>query len=97
MMKRIALLILYLSIGLAATSYAEKLPYVSYYRAADGLPSRSVNCISRDEAGFIWIGSENGLDRFAGHQICIFVGIFTSAREVRGMSKNLLFLQFEYI
>lgn len=73
MMKRIALLILYLSIGLAATSYAEKLPYVSYYRAADGL------------------------DRFAGHQICIFVDIFTSAREVRGMSKNLLFLQFEYI
>lgn len=97
MMKRIALLILYLSIGLAATSYAEKLPYVSYYRAADGLSSRSVNCISQDEAGFIWIGSENGLDRFAGHQICIFVGIFTSSREVRGMSKNLLFLQFEYI
>lgn len=97
MMKRIALLILYLSIGLAATSYAEKLPYVSYYRAADGLSSRSVNCISQDEAGFIWIGSENGLDRFDGHQICIFVGIFTSSREVRGMSKNLLFLQFEYI
>ena len=62
-MKRIALLILYLSIGLAATSYAEKLPHVSYYRAADGLSSRSVNCISQDEAGFIWIGSENGLDR----------------------------------
>ena len=97
MMKRIALLILYLSIGLAATSYAEKLPYVSYYRAADGLSSQSVNCISQDEAGCSWIGSENGLDRFAGHQICIFVGIFTSAREVRGMSKNLLFLQFEYI
>lgn len=97
MMKRIALLILYLSIGLTATSYAGKLPPVSYYRAADGLSSRSVNCISQDEAGFIWIGSENGLDRFAGHQICIFVGIFTSAREVRGMSKNLLFLQFEYI
>lgn len=67
MMKRIALLILYLSIGLAATSYAEKLPHVSYYRAADGLSSRSVNCISQDEAGFIWIGSENGLDRFDGH------------------------------
>ena len=73
MMKRIALLILYLSIGLTATSYAGKLPPVSYYRAADGL------------------------DRFNGHQICIFVGIFTSAREFRGMSKNLLFLQFEYI
>lgn len=70
MMKRIALLILYLSIGLAATSYAEKLPYVSYYRAADGLSSQSVNCISQDEAGFIWIGSENGLDRFDGHQTC---------------------------
>lgn len=67
MMKRIALLILYLSIGLTATSYAEKLPHVSYYRAADGLSSRSVNCISQDEAGFIWIGSENGLDRFDGH------------------------------
>lgn len=66
-MKRIALLILYLSIGLTATSYAGKLPYVSYYRAADGLSSRSVNCISQDEAGFIWIGSENGLDRFDGH------------------------------
>lgn len=67
MMKRIALLILYLSIGLTATSYAGKLPHVSYYRAADGLSSRSVNCISQDEAGFIWIGSENGLDRFDGH------------------------------
>ena len=41
MMKRIALLILYLSIGLTATSYAEKLPHVSYYRAADGLEYRA--------------------------------------------------------
>jgi len=34
----------------------------------DGLASNFVNCIFRDKKGFLWIGSENGLQRYDGNK-----------------------------
>ncbi|HAZ01183.1 MAG TPA: hypothetical protein DCY97_03270 [Marinilabiliales bacterium] len=34
----------------------------------DGLSNSNVNCIIQDSNGFIWIGTENGLNRFDGYK-----------------------------
>jgi len=34
-----------------------------------GLSHNSVNCIVKDKEGFIWIGTENGLNRFDGYYV----------------------------
>src|SRR5689334_22230290 len=34
----------------------------------DGLSSNFVNCIWQDKKGFIWVGTENGLQRYDGNK-----------------------------
>ncbi len=36
--------------------------------ADDGLSDNAVNCVLQDRAGFLWIGTEKGLDRFDGQR-----------------------------
>jgi signal transduction histidine kinase/ligand-binding sensor domain-containing protein len=35
----------------------------------DGLSDNAVNCVYRDRVGFLWIGTERGLDRFDGQRV----------------------------
>lgn len=37
----------------------------------DGLPSQDVRCILRDDAGYVWIGTNNGVARFDGAHIYV--------------------------
>lgn len=39
---------------------------------ANGLSDNRVTCFYEDKAGFIWIGTKNGLNRYDGHNIDIF-------------------------
>ena len=41
--------------------------YLPVSRIRDGLPSGNVRAIAQDATGFIWIGSEEGLARYDGH------------------------------
>ncbi|HEV8630839.1 MAG TPA: two-component regulator propeller domain-containing protein [Thermoanaerobaculia bacterium] len=50
---------------LASTAAAERLP-IRVFTAADGLPSDSVLAVLQDRAGFLWVGTSNGLGRFDG-------------------------------
>lgn len=38
----------------------------------DGLSNNTVNCILEDSFGFIWFGTEDGLNRFDGYEIKIY-------------------------
>jgi len=35
----------------------------------EGLSNSNVNCIAQDKFGFVWIGTNNGLDRYDGYRI----------------------------
>jgi Predicted periplasmic ligand-binding sensor domain len=37
-----------------------------HYGLSAGLASNEVNTVAQDEAGYIWIGTANGLQRFDG-------------------------------
>lgn len=42
------------------------------YSIADGLSQNSALALTRDDEGFIWIGSEDGLNRFDGYEFRVF-------------------------
>src|SRR5688572_29404974 len=42
------------------------------FNTHDGLSQSSVNCILHDSKGFMWFGTDDGLNRFDGNQFKIF-------------------------
>ncbi len=40
----------------------------------DGLSNNKVNCLLQDKTGFIWIGTENGLNRYDGYEFMLVGG-----------------------
>ncbi|MBC7913508.1 MAG: hypothetical protein H7Y07_05225, partial [Pyrinomonadaceae bacterium] len=44
----------------------------SRYSISDGLSSNFVNCIWQDPRGFMWVGTENGLQRYDGSKFTSF-------------------------
>jgi signal transduction histidine kinase/DNA-binding response OmpR family regulator/ligand-binding sensor domain-containing protein len=68
--KFTAFLIILLSLVLI---YARGQEYrFRHLTTENGLSSNDVNVIYRDSLGFIWIGTDNGLNRFDGYNIRVF-------------------------
>ncbi|HEY0976482.1 MAG TPA: two-component regulator propeller domain-containing protein [Flavobacteriales bacterium] len=42
--------------------------HVRHFTPEDGLSHRQVNAVVQDDKGFLWVGTEAGLDRFDGHE-----------------------------
>ena len=39
-----------------------------HYTINEGLSDNNISCINQDDYGFIWIGTESGLNRYDGNQ-----------------------------
>lgn len=39
----------------------------------DGLSDAVVNCIARDKYGYIWLGTQSGLNRYDGHRVTSYI------------------------
>ncbi|MGA7537996.1 MAG: two-component regulator propeller domain-containing protein [Steroidobacteraceae bacterium] len=48
---------------------AERPMYFEHLTMRDGLSQSTVNCIFQDSRGYIWLGTENGLDRYDGYSV----------------------------
>jgi len=46
--------------------------YFTGYSIGDGLSQSVVNCIFQDSRGYLWIGTQNGLNRFNGYKFEVF-------------------------
>ena len=68
-MKKLRLLFLALIqlLSLLALGQAHQLKF-ERFGSKEGLSEVNVNNIAQDSSGFIWIATENGLNRFDGHQ-----------------------------
>ena len=62
-MKRILTLFLFATITLAVCLAQNERLYTS-----DKLSSNLITCICQDKAGYIWIGTEYGLNKFDGYR-----------------------------
>lgn len=65
-------LLLYIAILLATTADGAPQAMFKKYTAADGLSDNTVLCALRDSYGFVWLGTNNGLNCFDGRQNTVF-------------------------
>jgi signal transduction histidine kinase/ligand-binding sensor domain-containing protein/DNA-binding response OmpR family regulator len=70
--KRTILYLLLLSLLPAAIRAQDDLYRFSRVDIAQGLSHNEVNCMLRDENGFLWIGTMSGLDRFDAYKFKVF-------------------------
>lgn len=57
----------------------------------EGLSSYEVTCIYQDSRGFIWIGTDNGLNRFDGYQVQIYRNDHSNGNTLGGNTVRCLF------
>ncbi len=51
--------------------FSQSFNFVNY-SISDGLSQSVVNCVFQDSKGYIWLGTQNGLDRFDGRNFKLF-------------------------
>ena len=71
MPKKITILLYFFFITGSLQLYAESFNF-RHYKAEDGLSLNTVSSIIQDRKGFIWIGTEGGLNRFDGYRFKIY-------------------------
>ncbi|MCC6592138.1 MAG: diguanylate cyclase [Xanthomonadales bacterium] len=52
--------------------FAPTLPAATEYTVAEGLSQNSALALARDGDGFLWIGTEDGLNRFDGYEFRVY-------------------------
>lgn len=69
----------------AMGAFAEQ-PYLYFSRinVDNGLSHNKVNCILQDKRGFIWIGTEDGLNRYDGQYFTVFRNIPNDTTTISG-------------
>jgi len=53
----------------------------------EGLSNLNVECVMQDSRGFIWVGTQNGLNRYDGHQFRVF---YSAATDSCSLSSNFI-------
>jgi len=82
-----------LLLALTLTSPARGLESQVRFRhltVRDGLSQGVVSSILQDECGFIWIGTQDGLNRYDGHNVRIFINDPENPRSLSGNSVQCL-------
>ena len=61
------------------------IPQVRHFTIKDGLSSNEVQAIHKDQRGFMWIGTEYGLNRFDGQEFKVY-----TTENLPGLSSNII-------
>lgn len=70
--RRVALLTLLLGLCALTVSADNDLFRFRHYTVANGLASNTVRDLSQDDEGYIWVGTDGGLNRFDGSTFVLF-------------------------
>lgn len=65
-------LLFYLTASLPIVGMSEAALHFDHLGRNEGLSQNSVNCMIRDSKGFLWMGTEDGLNRYDGKRIRVF-------------------------
>ncbi len=58
-------------LSLLVNSLHSQLPPINFYKLTneEGLSQTTVNVLFKDSEGFLWIGTDDGLNRYDGKQV----------------------------
>jgi len=76
--------------GMAASATAfpsGSTPHFRHITTEDGLGSSDVNALVQDAAGYLWIGTDNGLQRYDGYR---FVNYLHDPRDQSSLGENIV-------
>jgi len=62
----------------------------------EGLSNPTINCIYEDVLGFIWIGTNDGLSRYDGHEFKIFQQNLVDSNSISNNKIHALYEDSEY-
>lgn len=65
------LLILSIVLGLASSGSSQEFKF-SHINSEQGLSMGVVNCVLQDSRGFMWFGTQDGLNKYDGYNITVF-------------------------
>ena len=83
MYRRILYLLCLLS---APLSLAGQLPYIfRHLKVENGLSNNNVRTILKDSEGFLWIGTDNGLNRYDGYNFKVYLA---KANQAHSLAAN---------
>lgn len=89
---RISVYLFILVVGITHGSTAFSAQYkFKHFSTSNGLPSNSIQCITQDHQGFIWIGTENGVSRFDGIDFKTFKYITDDSTSIGSNYINSIF------
>ncbi|MCF6240157.1 MAG: ATP-binding protein [Bacteroidales bacterium] len=61
--------------------------YFENYSSEKGLSQNSISCFAQDQFGYIWMGTENGLNKFDGYQI---INYFEETNNANSLSSGAI-------
>ena len=65
--------LLVVAFSLAMPAWAQHITYrFERYSLEEGLSQSVVNAVVQDKTGYMWFGTQNGLNRFDGHEFKVF-------------------------
>ncbi len=73
--------ILYLTVSVVSAQRTEDFAF-EQYRKTDGLSSDNVTCIYKDKNGFLWIGTNNGLNCYNGKNFIVYKRDFSDPNNI---------------
>ncbi|MBF7072384.1 diguanylate cyclase [Glaciecola sp. MH2013] len=77
------------SLATSATTYNDyQLPPSRNYSVQDGLAQVSIYDFAQDHKGFIWLGTQKGVDRFDGYD---FINYSQNNKDGNGLSSDLVY------
>ncbi len=73
----------------------QRVPNFHHLTRDNGLSSNRVNCIIEDNQGFIWFGTEDGLNKFDGYQLEVFRSNSDNSDNIPNNSIELIIKDFQ--
>lgn len=85
------ILIIWLGGFLSTESFSQRSDVFRHLNTSQGLSHNKISCVLQDSRGFIWIGTEDGLNRYDGYHIDVYKHDPADASSLTSSSIRCLF------
>ncbi|MCB9317448.1 MAG: helix-turn-helix domain-containing protein [Lewinellaceae bacterium] len=97
MMRHSSILVAFLIGGIAALAVAQTTPDLESLTVEDGLSQGFINGLLQDKEGFLWIATRNGLNRYDGKEVKVFMHDPLNPFSISGNSMNSIYESGDFI